>query len=80
MLRVWGGGIYQIDEFYKEAAKNGIAIWQDFMFACATYTDQQNFLDSVRDEVRTQLWRLAGHPAIVIFAGNNENEGRTQNF
>ena len=47
MLRVWGGGVYQTDDFYREAAKNGIAIWQDFMFACATYTDQPKFLDSV---------------------------------
>ena len=38
MLRVWGGGIYESDEFYDLAAIYGIAIWQDFMFACATYS------------------------------------------
>ena len=47
MLRVWGGGVNQTDDFYREAAKNGIAIWQDFMFACATYTDQPKFLELV---------------------------------
>ena len=38
MLRVWGGGIYEAEEFYDLAAIYGIAIWQDFMFACATYS------------------------------------------
>ena len=46
------------DEFYHEAAKNGITIWQDFMFACSTYTNQTDFLDSVAQEVKSQLWRL----------------------
>ena len=38
MLRVWGGGLYESEEFYDLAAIYGIAIWQDFMFACATYS------------------------------------------
>ena len=74
MLRVWGGGIYERDEFYNTADELGIMIWQDFMFACSTYENGTNFLSSVEDEVHTQLWRIGTHPAIVVFAGNNENE------
>ena len=35
VLRVWGGGLYEKEEFYKIADELGILIWQDFMFACS---------------------------------------------
>lgn len=44
MLRVWGGGIYESDEFYAIADELGILIWQDMMFACAMYPASANFL------------------------------------
>lgn len=39
LLRVWGGGIYEHDEFYEICDHLGIMIWQDFMFACAPYPE-----------------------------------------
>ena len=62
MLRVWGGGVYESDLFYELADELGIAIWQDFMFACATYPADGPFLDSVRAEVEGQVRRLQHHP------------------
>lgn len=73
-LRVWGGGVYEQDEFYELCDELGIMIWQDFMFACALYPTDQGFLDSVRAEVAYQVRRLKFHPSIIIWSGNNENE------
>ncbi|XP_071287943.1 beta-mannosidase isoform X6 [Agelaius tricolor] len=73
-LRVWGGGVYEQDEFYDICDEMGIMIWQDFMFACALYPTNQNFLESVRAEVSHQVRRLKSHPSIILWSGNNENE------
>ncbi|CAB4054276.1 E3.2.1.25 [Lepeophtheirus salmonis] len=36
MLRVWGGGVYESDRFYKLADSMGILIWQDFIRSNST--------------------------------------------
>ncbi|XP_053559474.1 beta-mannosidase isoform X3 [Bombina bombina] len=73
-LRVWGGGVYESDEFYKMCDELGIMVWQDFMFACALYPTSHWFLDTVKKEVLHQVRRLRSHPSIIIWSGNNENE------
>uniref|UniRef100_H2YWC5 Beta-mannosidase n=1 Tax=Ciona savignyi TaxID=51511 RepID=H2YWC5_CIOSA len=75
MLRVWGGGVYERQPgCTKIADEYGIMLWQDFMFACAMYPANKDFLANVTQEVETQVERLKHHPSIVIWAGNNENE------
>ncbi|XP_017057152.1 beta-mannosidase [Drosophila ficusphila] len=74
MLRVWGGGVYESDYFYQLADSLGLLIWQDMMFACAMYPVGDEFLSSVREEVRQNAKRLSHHPSVAIFVTNNENE------
>ncbi|XP_051945755.1 beta-mannosidase [Xyrauchen texanus] len=74
VLRVWGGGVYEQDLFYKLCDFYGIMIWQDFMFACALYPTEKDFMQTVREEVTQQVRRLKSHPSVVIWSGNNENE------
>jgi len=74
MLRVWGGGIYELDAFYSIADELGILIWQDFMFACSMYPADAASLQNVAAEVRHQVRRLQRHASVAVWAGNNENE------
>lgn len=43
MLKVWGGGTYLSDVFYDLADRNGILIWQDFMFTSSLYPSDADF-------------------------------------
>ena len=71
-LRVWGGGIYESDDFYSLCDEMGILVWQDFMFACSLYPGDDDFLKSVEKEARYQVSRLKDHPSIILWCGNNE--------
>ncbi len=72
MLRVWGGGIYQTDEFYNKCDEKGILIWQDFMYACAMYPGDDAFLQNARAEAVEQVQRLRNHSCLALWCGNNE--------
>ena len=73
MLRVWGGGIYENDIFYDLCDEKGILVWQDFMFACAMYPGDTEFLDNVAKEAEQNVKRLRNHPSIALWCGNNES-------
>lgn len=75
MLRVWGGGIYEADIFYELCDALGICLWQDFMFACATYpTFDEAWMETVRQEAEEQVRRLRHHASLALWCGNNELE------
>ncbi len=80
MLRVWGGGIYEADEFYDICDKLGIMVWQDFMFAGAMYPGDKHFFENVKAEVKYQIERLRKHPCIVLWCGNNEIDEAWHNW
>ncbi|MBZ0289600.1 MAG: hypothetical protein K8I30_18400, partial [Anaerolineae bacterium] len=75
MLRVWGGGIYEDNAFYDLCDEYGIAIWQDFMFACGTYPSfDDDFMANVKAEAQDNIRRLRHHPCMALWCGNNEIE------
>jgi beta-mannosidase len=74
-LRIWGGGMYEADEFYELCDQKGILVWQEFIFACAKYpADDPEFLADVKREATWNIRRLAPHPSLVVWCGNNEME------
>ena len=71
-IRVWGGGIYESDDFYDLCDEKGIIVWQDFLFACAAYPENESFEAEVRAEATEAISRLANHPSLVLWCGGNE--------
>ncbi|HEY0030879.1 MAG TPA: glycoside hydrolase family 2 protein [Bacteroidia bacterium] len=80
MLRVWGGGVYADEAFYKECDQKGILVWQDFMFACAMYPGDDHFIENIAEEVIEQTERLRNHPCIALWCGNNEVDEGWKNW
>ncbi len=72
MLRIWGGGIYADDALMTACDRAGILVWQDFMFACALYPADSDFLENIEAEARQQILRLRNHPSLALWCGNNE--------
>lgn len=72
MLRVWGGGQYENEDFYELCDELGILIWHDCMFACSHYPSFPHFLGLVREEIEYQVKRLRDHASIALWCGDNE--------
>jgi len=72
-LRVWGGGIYESDDFYDACDEAGVLVWQDFLFACAAYPEEEPFATEVEAEARENVARLMPHASLAVWNGNNEN-------
>ena len=74
MVREWGGGIYESDEFYDICDQLGLMVWQEFMFGGDMVPGDPAFQENVREEAIDQVKRLRDHPSIVLWCGNNEVE------
>jgi beta-mannosidase len=73
LIRVWGGGIYESRDFYELCDELGLMVWQDFLFACACYPEEEPLYSEVVAEARDNVTRLASHPSLITWNGNNEN-------
>jgi len=74
MIRHWGGGYYETEEFYSICDELGIMVWQDFMFGNDWQPGTYAFKLNVEAEAEDQVRRLRNHPSIVLWSGNNETE------
>ncbi len=75
-LRVWGGGIYEKNIFYRLCDELGILVWQDFAFSCSDIPDGYPKLEeNILAEAVYQVRRLRNHPCIIAWCGGNERNG-----
>ncbi len=76
-IRVWGGGYYPDDWFYDACDELGLVVWQDFMFACASYELDDAFARNISAEIRDNVRRIRHHACLGLWCGNNEMESQT---
>ncbi len=74
MVREWGGGYYESDDFFDICDELGIMVWQEFMFGGDMVPGDTAFQENVRQEAIQQIKRLRDHPSVVLWCGNNEVE------
>lgn len=73
LLRIWGGGIYETDDFYDVCDERGVMVWQDFLLACAAYSEDEVTWAEIEAEARENVTRLSPHASLVVWNGSNEN-------
>lgn len=71
-VRLWGGGIYESEDFYDLCDELGLLLWHDFMFACTLYPHDDAFAESVGVEVEQQVARIRHRACLMLWCGNNE--------
>jgi beta-mannosidase len=71
-VRLWGGGIYESEHFYDWCDELGLMVWHDFMFSCALYPSDDDFVRSVEAEASHQVRRLHHRACLALWCGNNE--------
>ena len=72
MLRLWGGGIYEQEDFWELCDQLGIMVWHDFMLACGDYPQDDAFVDLFLREVEYNVKRVRNYPSLVLWCGDNE--------
>ena len=74
MVRVWGGGVYEPQEFFDWCDAHGLMVWQDFMTGCAVFPQGDDYAAATAKEAKSVVMAFRNHPSLVLWSGNNEND------
>lgn len=74
MIRIWGGGIYEAECFFEYCDRNGIMVWQDFMFACEVPAGDEEYCRAVEEEAVQVIKRFRNYASLAIWCGDNEDD------
>ncbi|HVZ97109.1 MAG TPA: glycoside hydrolase family 2 TIM barrel-domain containing protein, partial [Chitinophagaceae bacterium] len=84
LVRIWGGGLGETDDFYELADKYGLLVWQDFWITGDTQGEFKGSRDwplqanvFIRNVVSTIL-RIRNHPSLLVWTGGNEGHAREE--
>ncbi len=73
LIRVWGGGLKEKDDFYELADQMGIMVMQEFPLACQKLARTDRFYRLLMREAKSIIEQLKPHPSVVLWCGGNEH-------
>ena len=71
MLRPWGSGMPETDEFYDLCDRYGILVMQEWPTAWNSHVTQPYSM--LEETVRRNILRLRNHPSLAMYGGGNES-------
>jgi hypothetical protein len=71
-IRVWGGGIYPLDEFFDACDDFGILGIIDMQYSTDGIFPGAKDTPTQQAEIRHQVRRMSHHPSIAVWSGCNE--------
>ncbi|MFE5291889.1 glycoside hydrolase family 2 TIM barrel-domain containing protein [Isoptericola sp. NPDC056618] len=76
VLRVWGGGLVETEEFYDACDEAGLLVWQEFSQSSSGMQSapagDDAFVTHAIAEAERVVPRLASHPSLALWCGGNE--------
>ncbi|MGD6747174.1 glycoside hydrolase family 2 protein [Streptomyces sp. BH106] len=76
LLRVWGGGLIETEEFYQLCDRLGLLVWQEFSLSSSGIDSvpavDDAYLDRMEREARAIVPVLRHHPALALWGPGNE--------
>lgn len=70
LLRAWGSGMVETDEFYDLCNRYGICVYQEWPTAWDSYKTQPT--NALYDTVLYSTKRLRNNPSLIMWGGGNE--------
>ena len=76
MVRVWGGGLIEKEEFYRLCDENGILVWQEFIQSSSGIDnipcETPGYLELLRRAARAAVIEKRNHVSLAVYGGGNE--------
>lgn len=76
LVRVWGGGLIETEEFYRLCDENGIMVWQEFIQSSSGIDNRpcqdEEFLGLLKKNAAAAVEEKRNHTSLVVYSGGNE--------
>ena len=76
LIRVWGGGVIESEDFYDLCDRYGLMIWQEFIQSSSGIDNipskRPEFLDLLEKTARAALPEKRNHVSLTFLSGGNE--------
>lgn len=75
LIRLWGGGAVEAEEFFSECDRAGILVWQEFLLHSNIYPDYDEvFVEEFLKESEGIVRLVRKHPCLCLICGGNEQQ------